>query len=60
LGEHISDAQKAAEARREDADPDGAAKDDNKTSAPEGESSAPERDDPVGSRMPGHASGGDD
>jgi hypothetical protein len=88
LGDHITDAQKSAAARREEAmpaekavgdwedtkgtpgqgeDPEGAVEDDAPTAsaddAPSDDSASdtpPERDDPVGSRMPGHASGGDD
>jgi hypothetical protein len=42
-------------------DPEGAVDDDAPAaSGDDSAATAPERDDPVGSRMPGHASGGDD
>lgn len=69
LGGHISDAKKAADARREEANPaEAVAGDYEETRGTPGQGEdaegavdeVPQRDDAVGSRIPGHPSGGDD
>ena len=58
LGDHITDAQKSAAARREEAMPEAAAGDWEDTKGTPGQGEDPEG--AVGGRTPGHASGGDD
>ena len=63
LDDHISDAEKAAEARREDLDPEVAGDwEDTRGTAGQGEDPAGAVDDdkPSGSPTPGDADGGDD
>jgi hypothetical protein len=74
LDDHISEAHKAADARRAEVQPgEEVAGDWDQTGGTPGQGEDPEgavgedaggvtphRDDPIGSRMPGHPSGGDD
>jgi hypothetical protein len=63
LGDHISDAEKAADQRREDLDPEVAGDwEDTRGTAGQGEDpkGAVDDDRPAGSPTPGDADGGDD